>query len=522
MVKALCSEGETVHLFCQERTPEKYDFIAEAFHYHPDLTADILLKRDVPYAGRCILHIPQLGDVLPVYVGRFLQSSPPMLPMNELSDEKIHDYVDRNYRIIREIVRRQRVRVLHVNHAVLMSLVAERIHNEQSIPYAVMPHGSELEYVIRNDVRFLNMAAQPLSHAGRIFVLSAELRDRVIQMFSMVPEIRSRMFQLQLGVDTTLFEVASCAERRVRIKNLLNTTASIPGGKQPQMTNAIFTDLDENISFEKLKELMELSRKYAGRQPDRDLQQKLSRIDWEKDSIILYCGRLISGKGIQLLIAALPLIFESNAHARLVIAGHGPLREGLEVLVWALKNRKTELLRKVIHWGSGLEGGEAKSFAEIRIFFDRLQKEGKLDHYFETARNLLTTDRVVFTGYLKHQELRYLFSSSDVAVFPSIVPEAGPLVFLEAMASGCFPLATYVAGAAGHIDVAARYLPPEHASLMKIRPEGEFMVSDIVDHVSAVLSLQDRYRHALRKIAVDNYDWTTIARQWKRELHALC
>ena len=49
---------------------------------------------------------------------------------------------------------------------------------------------------------------------------------------------------------------------------------------------------------------------------------------------------------------------------------------------------------------------------------------------------------MIFTGYLTHRELRYLFPCCDVAVFPSIVAEAGPLVFLEALASGVSPLGT--------------------------------------------------------------------------------
>ena len=43
---------------------------------------------------------------------------------------------------------------------------------------------------------------------------------------------------------------------------------------------------------------------------------------------------------------------------------------------------------------------------------------------------------MIFTGYLTHRELRHLFPCCDAAVFPSLVKEAGPLVFLEALASG--------------------------------------------------------------------------------------
>ena len=57
----------------------------------------------------------------------------------------------------------------------------------------------------------------------------------------------------------------------------------------------------------------------------------------------------------------------------------------------------------------------------------------------------MTNDQVVFTGYLNHDALRHLFPCCDVAVFPSLIPEAGPLVFYESLASGCVPLGTYFA-----------------------------------------------------------------------------
>jgi hypothetical protein len=43
----------------------------------------------------------------------------------------------------------------------------------------------------------------------------------------------------------------------------------------------------------------------------------------------------------------------------------------------------------------------------------------------------------------------------DVAIFPSVVAEVGPLVFLEALASGAFPLGTYFAGMAASINSVA-------------------------------------------------------------------
>jgi spore coat protein SA len=55
-------------------------------------------------------------------------------------------------------------------------------------------------------------------------------------------------------------------------------------------------------------------------------------------------------------------------------------------------------------------------------------------------------DAIVFTGYLSHDKLKYLYSAADIVTFPSIWPEPFGLVMLEAMASGTCLLASAVGG----------------------------------------------------------------------------
>ena len=50
-----------------DRRPEQHDFVAAAYQYEPDGARQMLFERTTPYAGRAILHRPQL-NLLPVYV----------------------------------------------------------------------------------------------------------------------------------------------------------------------------------------------------------------------------------------------------------------------------------------------------------------------------------------------------------------------------------------------------------------------------------------------------------------------
>ena len=123
------------------------------------------------------------------------------------------------------------------------------------------------------------------------------------------------------------------------------------------------------------------------------------------------------------------------------------------------------------------------------------------------------------TGYLTHRELCFLFPCCDVALFPSVVAEAGPLVFLEALACGCFPIGTYFAGMAASIDSISAVLPGEVTELMKLSVERT--VLDIVEKTAGALAFKGFYGRTLREIAVSKYDWRGVADVFKETLSRL-
>src|SRR5918999_3873961 len=187
VVESLCRDGRTVHLVCQEPHPELYDCIAEAHVYELDGTVETLFRREVPYRGKCIMHKPRLGDTLPVFVWDKYEEFSNPVPMINLSDAQLEDYLDRNVRVVNEVVHQYGIRALHANHAALMAVVAERSSEATGVPYAIMPHGSELEYAIKRDERFLRMARDAVAFAGRVFVHGEEMRSRVGRTLGPVP-----------------------------------------------------------------------------------------------------------------------------------------------------------------------------------------------------------------------------------------------------------------------------------------------------------------------------------------------
>jgi glycosyltransferase involved in cell wall biosynthesis len=526
IVESLCREGETVHLMAQENHPERYPFITEAHAYHPDGAVDTVFRRSGPHEGCCILHKPLLGDVLPVYVWDRYEEFDRAVPMTELPDSEIEDYLERNVRALHRIVREHGITAIHANHTVLMSVVAQRVSEATGVPFAVFPHGSALEYAVKRDDRFLRMAVEALTAAKRVFVIGEEIARRIRTTLGAVPGLESKFSEMHLGVDTGQFEPIPRSGRPRNIARLKQALAGLPRGRTRAQTERMRMRLDGAAGEAGLVDAMSTARGFDGKLPDADVEAKLDQVDWIRDPTLLFVGRLISTKGIHAVIAALPLLLRERPELRLLVVGHGPLREPLEALLWALEHGEREMVRHIVARGRELEGapeGELGSteLTQAARFLEQLEERGELDAYFAAAREHVRPERVIFTGYLTHRELRFLFPCCDVAVFPSVVREAGPLVFLEALASGAYPLGTYFGGMRASIDTVAESLPADAAGAMKLGAAPEHTVADIVRNVPRALELGERHRDALFRVARERYDWTSVARKLAAELRAL-
>jgi glycosyltransferase involved in cell wall biosynthesis len=477
IITALAKSGETVHLVCQENHPERYDAIAEAYRHRLSGKVEQTLTRGTPFSGKCILHQPEIGETLPVFVKDDYEEYETVVPMIELPDAVIETYIDRNVDVVRRIVKEHGVTAIHANHAVLMPVVAERVSKETGVPFTVMPHGSDIEYAVKKDERFKRYASSAMKHASHVFVIGDEMRSRVTMVFDGVPDVGSKLVDLHLGVDASQFQPVSPEERRANIARLEKELEGKERGKNP----------------DKL--------------PDVDVEKKLQSIDWLNDRVLLFTGRIISMKGIQSIIAALPLIMATTARVRLVVVGHGPLREPMESFLAALQNGDRSILNEISSWDD--TDGSLKGLTSFLGSLD-------LDDYFETAKRVIEKDTVIFTGYLTHRELRFLFPCCDVGIFPSVVREAGPLVFLESLASGCFPLGTYFGGMAASIDAVSKDLPSEVGETMKLTLDST--IESLVQQAPHALAIAPVYSRDLARIARERYDWTSVAHTFLENL----
>lgn len=522
VAEALCYDGADLHLICQEPDPEALPYVAEAVAYDADGQPEQLFSRETDYAGRCTLHRPML-ERLPVFV-RPPASASYLAYLPDLDDAAVEEYVARNERALRRIVEAEGLTGLHVNHVVLMSEVCRRVSAATGVPYAVMPHGSAIEYVVKRDARFQRLAAGALASARRVFVLSGEIQDRLRAVFPGVDGLTEKMRPMKTGVNTRQFALVERAERPRSIEQLKEIAARAypERGRTPAQTRRLHERLHgDDLSLEQLQDILDETGAYNERRPDADLEDKLDGVDWTEAEIVTFVGRLISYKGIHSIVAALPLILRERPGVRVVMAGSGPLREVLEALVFALAEGRRALALRLARHGRTLEGEEEGALATVTALFERLEDEGALGDYFAAAEAHLRPGTVLFTGYLKHDALCHLFPCCDVAVFPSTVAEGAPLVVPEAMASGCYPMGTNFAGMKDSLDAVARGLSREQAAFLRLRPEPAHTARDIARNVPGALDLRGRQRPALRRIADEAFSWRGIAESLSEELASL-
>ncbi len=124
----------------------------------------------------------------------------------------------------------------------------------------------------------------------------------------------------------------------------------------------------------------------------------------------------------------------------------------------------------------------------------------------------LAGPRTLFTGPLEHRHLVHLLPLADVAVVPSIFPEAFGMVAVEAAAAGVPPL---VARHSGLAEVAAALeaaYPEEHRALTSFE-NGDSI--ELGERLHDLLALPAAEREALgraaRRVAVEQWSWRSVA-----------
>jgi len=168
------------------------------------------------------------------------------------------------------------------------------------------------------------------------------------------------------------------------------------------------------------------------------------------EKIVLYVGRLVPEKGVNVLLGAAPRILSAHPKTKFIIVGEGYSKEMLS------------------------------SFTKS-LGIDR---------------------KVFFTGYVSDEEIKGLLGLADVQVVPSIYEPFG-IVCLEAMASGIPVVASDTGGLSEIVE--------DSVTGLKVPTDNSDAIANAVNRLLSDDALRGSMSKRARERAIERFSWKAIA-----------
>jgi glycosyltransferase involved in cell wall biosynthesis len=496
LARALAVLGHEVHLLCQDRGAAELEWVdavgswgAQGLEVRASdevaASAPTTLpprKRPEPAArgresvqraeGFITAYLPEIGDLLPVFV-RDEYAGFRVKTFAEMSEAELGRYIEANVAAVGDVLERAGgVEAALANHLVMGPVILARA----GLRYALKVHGSDLAYTVLPALeRFRPYALEAVEGAAGILVGSAHIAGRLREAVGGAADRKLRLGAP--GVDTQLFAPIDPASAERRLRDLAAGLRREGGGPGTW-----------------------------GRDPDR-AAEAIERLAGARKRIV-FVGKLLVAKGVDLLIAAWPLVRARHRGAALLIAGFGEYERELRKLIDALGRGDLGAAREVAARGRASEGEDQRPLAILQAFL-----ADPPPGYAEASR--AAAGSILLAGRLEHDEVGMLIPATDALVFPSTFPEAFGMVAAEAAAAGVLPISAAHSGALEVSRQLAAALPEEAASLVSFTID-EGAVEAIAARLDAWLSLEEadrqRAREALSRTAPRLWSWEGVAR----------
>jgi len=360
--------------------------------------------------GRAQATTVDLPDgLLPVFVMDRYEGLRPKL-LQDCTDDERRAYVEANAAALRDLLPADLVFVNHV-------LLGAPVGAAAGAPFRVKAHGSELEYSMRGRPGLEAWGRESLARADATFVGSQHIREVLEDVVGHV----ERVVEVPPGVDVDEFVLQERDRALLRLVEEARDDPPNPGNAEERL-------------------------------PDEGNADRLAEFLLGSDPTVVYFGKLIEQKGVQVLLEAM-----RDVDARLVVVGFGPYRATLEAAA---------------------------------------------------------PPRTLFTGPLEHRHLVNLLPLADATVVPSIFPEAFGMVAAEAAAAGSPPLVARHSGLA-EVAAGLEASYPErfrHLASFESGNAGD-LARKLNELIGLSRRDRDELARAARQAVVERWSWATVARR---------
>ncbi|HZP72828.1 MAG TPA: glycosyltransferase family 4 protein [Gaiellaceae bacterium] len=357
--------------------------------------------------GAQVVNVELPNGLLPVFVmDRYAGLVPKYL--QDFTPGERGAYVDANAASLRELLPAD---LVFANHVLMGAPVAAA----SGAPFRVKAHGSELEYSMRGQPELESLGADSLAAADATYVGSAHIREVLEDVVGHV----DRVLEVPPGVDVDEFTLRPRDEALAALLDEARRDPPNPGNAQERL-------------------------------PDEGNAERLAAFFAHDAPTVLYFGKLIEQKGVQLLLEAM-----DGIDARLVVVGFGPYRATLEAAA---------------------------------------------------------PPGTLFTGALEHRHLAQLLPLADVTVVPSIFPEAFGMVAAEAAAAGSPPLLARHSGLAEVAAGLEESYPPQLRHLASFATgDADDLRGKLAELLALPDEDRRALRTAGRRTVVERWSWAGVA-----------
>ena len=465
--------GHDVLLVCQEHDPERYPWIDAFGSVDGDGPSELTARPVAAATGRCVLLRPRIGTTLPVFVVDRYEGFDRVRRFVDLSDDELGSYLRANVDALRAAAEWHGTEITFTGHAIPGAAIGRRALGPGT--YVAKIHGSDIEYAVRIQQRYRELAREGL---GSALAVVGPTADVLARCSALVPGIEGLLRTVPPGVEVSAFRPRPRIDALREAADLLDADPDTARGRPSSLDAEVERALDARDA----ETLDAFADTYDQAVPEPDAARRLRRLAASSGPIVGYLGKLIPQKGVELMLAA----HRASRHgSQALVVGFGSDREWLTALAISLRDDDDAALR----W---LREVRSMPLEEPLV---PVAVGGERD--------------VTFTGRLDHRYAPDALAAMDVEVVPSILAEAFGMVAAEGAAAGALPLVARHSG----LGEVGRSLEVEigRPGLLTFEP-GPGAVGRLAQGIDRLLELASDERAELRR-AVSAF----VGREWTWE-----